>query len=385
MTTELNKSNDQFFVTLGVMTDGSIPPGHGFLGISKLKGTNDPNERVELITGLSFYSETVLGVLRPFGPGHVITEKYKWLVNMPGLKQVTIPITEEQLAELLKKINTDRKNFDYSYPVGGNAKDGYKYKPGGPYFNMFSFTNCITYCFCAVESVGINVSHIKPWFGVPKLIGNLKPMYVSTDDPKVPSQLNLAERNQPDFEIKQDKDFPFYWTTPLNILIEGQPETIDTAKYKTWNQFAEILDTSQNLLKILEKRRQTLHKHGKQVKEINQMATDLQRLVTHMKSIGQYPNQIAPQKTYECLYQLENAIEPRMNALRDKHQELDVITMMSQMVSEMFRRLRAWIGVGPSHAKENDANVIDLFILNHVQREMVNKKHKIVAAASSAA
>lgn len=363
----------EFFVTLGVMTDGAIPPGHAFLAISKLDKT-DPNAKVEFLTGFSFYSQDFMGILKPMSAGRVITEELKWIVNMPGLKQVSYPVTHNQLTRLLAKVNQDRHDFTYHHDH--KPKEGQPTRPGGPYFNLFVGDNCKNYCLNCLEEAKIDVSDLRSFMEIPKLTNYLKPMYVSCSDERIPKHIPLKER-QKDPRDKNGRKIPlidyehgpFYWETPLNI-IRG------TKQHQRWSQFAEIIDTANNMQKIIEARMHKLHTMGKSVQEINRMNENLLRLLASMKRVQAYPNQLTKENNQKYIQALEQAVIPQIRSLNQKGIELDLISMLVNMLGEMVTRLTSYF-MAPKSIKPHQGNALDLLSIKQAGCEIIKKKHKL--------
>lgn len=359
---------EQYFVTLGVMTEETIPPGHGFLAISRFKHNGNKKQKVELLNGFSFYSEnfSFANILRPCGPGHVICERLKWMVNIKGLTQMTVPVTPDQLAQILHKVNTDRRDFSHSYP----NPDG-TFKPGGPYFNLFTKQNCKEYCAQAIGASGIDVSALDSFMGIPRMMYNMQPMYVSCKHKDIVQNIDAKTRASRGFQIEHQHG-PFYWDTPLNILLDNQPKTKDTPIYKRWNQFAEIRNATIAIQQRVEKRQRELLQHGKKVKEVDEINVKLIRLIARMKRIQCYPNQLTLECNHKMLQGLRNAVVPQVRSLQRKDKEWTLVNVITHIFEELLSSLKSLV-FKPTGVTEHQGNFIDMHILNEIKGDIRRK------------
>lgn len=342
-------SRFEYFVSLGIMTEGTNCFGHSFLMLTTIDHSQKENARAEVLETAGFFSRymPIIGY-KPISRGRVKLENNKDFVNKSGLMHKTFQITQDEMVTILNAINEDRRLVGDDKPEPGTQR----YKPGGPIFNLFKGNNCKQYVIELLDEIGIDTQNMHSWFEIPKLAKNMEPLRIK--------------------HAKREGKDTFYWDCLLNVSPRNANQKVTPS-----HQFLTLMKGVIKMTSLLQNRYDELLQQGREVFEITHTLNKILKIKNILENNQSYPNYITAKNINILSGMLKTTVLDCVNTLKKTDIEPHFVNQLLDSLKEMFLHLRN-ILIGRSgdiqKAKLNSNDGVVFAEMDHIYQELKRTK-----------
>lgn len=308
------KPRFDYFVSLGIMTEGTNCFGHSFIMLSTIDHAQKENARTEVLEAVGFFSRymPVIGY-KPISRGRVKLENREDIVNKNGLMHKTFQITQDEMVKILNAINEDIRlvDEDEDKPELGTQS----YKPGGPIFNLFKGNNCKQYVIELLDEIGIDTQNMHSWFEIPKLAKNMEPLRIK--------------------HAKREGKDTFYWDCLLHISPRNSKQRVTISQ-----QYLTLVNGVIKMTSLLQNRYDALLQQGREVFEITHSLNKMKNIKKILENNQSYPNKITAKNINVWSNMLKTTVIGCTNTLNTRGIEIHFAQKLLDSLMEMFLHLR---------------------------------------------